>query len=75
VDDQTVMANDKEDMRYMVKKLMEKYKKWELTLNIQKTNVLERKQKNLIMKGNKEVRTCKEYKYLRITLNREGTDD
>jgi len=30
---------------------------------------------NLIMKGNKEVRTCKEYKYLRITLNREGTND
>jgi hypothetical protein len=33
------------------------------------------KAENLVMEGNKEVRACKEYKYLRITLNQEGTDD
>jgi hypothetical protein len=27
------------------------------------------------MEDNTEVRTCKKYKYLRITLNREGTDE
>jgi len=27
------------------------------------------------MQGNKEVRSCKKYKYLRITLNRKGTDE
>jgi len=27
------------------------------------------------MKGNKEIRTCKEYKYLGIIWNREKTDD
>jgi len=30
---------------------------------------------NLVIEGNKEVRTYKEYKYLEITLNREATDD
>jgi hypothetical protein len=28
----------------------------------------------LVIKGNKEVRTCKENKYLGIILNREETD-
>jgi len=39
-------ANDREDIRYMIRKLMEEYEKWEL--NTQKTRYfrLERRQKH-----------------------------
>jgi S-adenosylmethionine/arginine decarboxylase-like enzyme len=49
----------------------------ELTVNIQKTKYLciGAEAENLVMESNKEVRTYREYKYLDITLNREGTDD
>jgi uncharacterized NAD-dependent epimerase/dehydratase family protein len=30
---------------------------------------------NLMMEGNKKVKTCKKYKYLGITLNRKRIDD
>ena len=42
-DDQAVMANDKEDMEYMLRKLIEEYEKWGLKVNIRRlsTCVLE----------------------------------
>jgi len=61
----------------VIRRLIEKYKRWGLTINTQKTKCLciGVEIENLVIEGNKEVRTYKEYKYLEITLNREGTDD
>jgi hypothetical protein len=61
----------------MIRKLIEEYKKWGLTVNTQKTKYLciGAKAENLVMDGNKEIKTYKKYKYLGMTLNREGTDD
>jgi flagellar basal body L-ring protein FlgH len=52
---------------------MEEYEKWELTVNTQKTKYLciGAEVGNLVIEGNKEIITCKEYKYLEIILNRE----
>jgi hypothetical protein len=48
-----------------------------IIVNNQKTKYLciETEVENLVIEGNKEVRTWKEYKYLGIILNQEGTDD
>jgi len=62
--------------------MRKEYKGWGLAVNMQKTKYLcietererERERESLILEGNKEVETCKEYEYLGTTLNREGTD-
>jgi len=48
-----------------------------LDVNTQKTKYLctGTETENLILKGDREVETCKEYEYLATKLNREGTDD
>jgi len=69
----TIIANDRKDFEYGVRKLMKEYEKWLIVIT-QKTRygaVAE----NLVTEGNKEVRTCKKHKYLGITSNREEIDD
>ena len=39
-DDQVVMAQSKEDLEYMCRKLQEVYSKWGLTVNIAKTKYM-----------------------------------
>lgn len=75
--DQAVISNDRDDMEYMVRKLIEEYAKWGLTVNTQRTKYLyiRSNAENLVKDDNKEISTCKEYKYLGTTFNREGTDD
>jgi len=43
---------------------MEMYERWELTITTQKTKYLSigMETENLVMEGNKEIRTCKKYK-------------
>jgi hypothetical protein len=36
-DDQVLLAQDNDDMEYMVRKLKEEYEEWELTINLGKT--------------------------------------
>lgn len=76
-DDQAVMASDKEDMEYMVRKLIEEYGKWRLTVNTEKTKYLciGAEYKNLNLEDNTTITACSSYKYLGSTFNREGTDD
>jgi len=63
-------------MKYIEKKLIEEYERWGLTVKIQKKKYLciESEAENFVIKD-KEVRTCKKYKYLGTILNQEGTDD
>jgi len=63
----------------MVRKLIEEYEMWELIVNIQEMKYLcigakAPESDNGRQQGNLK-RTCKEYKYLGITLNQEGTND
>ena len=39
-DDRVVMAQSKEDLEYMCRKLQEEYSKWDLTMNIAKTKYM-----------------------------------
>lgn len=39
-DDQVVVANNKDDLTCMTRKLQEEYKKWRLEINTQKTKYL-----------------------------------
>lgn len=39
-DDQVVIANDVEDMQYMMRKFMEEYTRWSLSVNLDKTKYL-----------------------------------
>jgi hypothetical protein len=70
-----VISNDREDMEYTVKKLMEK--RWGLTVNIQKTNCIfmHGAEKKSGYGRQERSPNLKELKYLGITLNREGIDD
>lgn len=63
-DDQGLRANDKEDIGYMLRKLMEKYQKWELKINVQKTEYLcvGSDSGNLTIENNKEIAACSEYR-------------
>jgi len=75
----TSLANDRKDIEYIytqyIKKLLEEYEKLGLIVNIQKTIYaylcIGTEAENLIMESNKEVITCKQYKYLGIILNRK----
>ena len=65
-DDQVVMAQSKEDLEYMCRKLQEEYSKWRLALNIAKTNTcLGTDTNNLEMENGDIINGCTEYKYQR----------
>ena len=38
-DDQLIVAQDHDDIEYMVRKLREEYQKWGLTINVHKENI------------------------------------
>jgi hypothetical protein len=40
MDDQSIIAQEKDDAEYMTKKLVEEYQKWDLNINILKTKYL-----------------------------------
>ncbi|KAF2881981.1 hypothetical protein ILUMI_24196 [Ignelater luminosus] len=71
-DDQNIMVNNKGDMEYTVRKLIEKLHKWE-----EKTKYLciGTEPENLVIDKKKEIGVIDEYKYLGTTFNRKGTDD
>lgn len=77
-DDQVVLAEDKEDLEYMTRKLKEEYEKWGLTMNLQKTQYLcvgADQQENLMLEHGDEITVCNDYKYLGVIFDKSGTDD
>jgi len=73
-DDQVVVANENEDIDYMIRKLTEEYEKWGLTINLTKTEYLKIKEdQNDHQLSVKEIRNCEEYKYLGTIIAKEGT--
>ncbi|XP_030767351.1 uncharacterized protein LOC115891091 [Sitophilus oryzae] len=75
-DDQIIVANDKDDMQYMLRKLIEEYGEWGLTVNIAKTKYLciGAQEGNLNLDNGQEIKQCQEYEYLGITFDNTGTD-
>ena len=65
-DDRVAMAQSKEDLEYMCRKLQEEYSKWGLTMNIAKTNYMSLGiDTNYLDLDNGDVITgCTEYNYL-----------
>lgn len=78
-DDQVVIANDREDIEYMMRKLVEEYSRWGLDVNIDKTKYLcvgsEENDIHLTMENNQKIKACQDYKYLGVTFDKTGTDD
>jgi hypothetical protein len=56
---------------------MEKYKNWELELNLDKTHYMciGQQQSDLLLEGGELIKQCTEYKYLGMKINREGKHD
>ena len=46
-DDQVLIAQDHDDMEFMVRKLKEEYKKWGLTMTLEKTKYVQEKKKKV----------------------------
>jgi hypothetical protein len=75
-DDQVVMAQSKEDLEYMCRKLQEEYSIWGLTMNIAKTkNMPLGTDTNYLDLDNGDITTgCTEYKYLGSIFTKDGRD-
>lgn len=75
-DDQVIIANDKEDVEYMLQKLIEEYDKWRLKINKNKTKYLcvGETQENLQIEAG-EIRICKKNKYLGVIFTDMGTNN
>lgn len=75
-DDQVVMAEDQQDMTYMLNKLIEEYTKWGLEVNTEKTQsmVIGGKGQDIEL-DNGIIKTVKYYDYLGVTICEDGKDD
>lgn len=75
-DDQVVIANDKYDMQYMMRKLIAEYAEWGLSVNIEKTQYLciGTEPSTLDLENGQEISNCQNYVYLGVTFDDTGTD-
>ncbi|XP_072383859.1 uncharacterized protein [Diabrotica undecimpunctata] len=77
-DDQVVIAQDKEDLEYMARKLMEENKKLGLEVNLQKTQYLciggENTADDLDLEDGK-IKKCDKCLYLGVKLTKTGRTD
>ena len=77
-DDQVVIAQDEEDLSYMVRKLNEEYTKMGLEINIKKTEYLairDEETTDLEVDENVKIRGTDKFKYLGFTLSKQGTTE
>jgi len=77
VNDQVVLADDKDDLEYMTRKLKEIYEKWGLDMNLSKTKYLYigKTHSNLELDKNSEIDSCQVHKYIGLIFDTGGTDD
>lgn len=77
-DDQVVIAQDEEDLSYMVRKLEEEYKKNGLEMNLNKTEYLTTSSDalvNLEIEDGRQLKGTDKFKYLGFIISREGTTE
>ncbi|XP_044755102.1 uncharacterized protein LOC123314054 [Coccinella septempunctata] len=75
-DDQAILAGDQEDMEYMVRKLVEEYNEWGLTVNLEKTKYLRigGPPGFLDLENGHRISCCRDYVYLGVRFDESGTD-
>jgi len=75
-DYQGVMAESKEDLVYMCRKLQEEYSKWSLTMNIVKTKYksLGTGKNHLELDNDDIISGCTEFRYLGSIFTKDGRD-
>ncbi|XP_060522514.1 uncharacterized protein LOC132699683 [Cylas formicarius] len=76
-DDQVIMAQDYDDVKYMMRKLIEEYKKWGLEINLPKTRYMciGGAQRDLLLEDGQAIKSCETYKYLGMYIASTGTLD
>lgn len=75
-DDQVIIAEDEEDMKYMLTKLIEEYNNWGLEVNTEKTKYLLIGGKGQDLElDNGAIKSVEEYEYLGVTVCEDGRDD
>ncbi|XP_060524437.1 uncharacterized protein LOC132700877 [Cylas formicarius] len=75
--DQVIMAQDYDDVEYMMRKLIEEYKKWGLEVNLPKTKYMciGGAQCDLLLEDAQAIKSCETYKYLGMYISSSGTLD
>ena len=75
-DDQIVLAEDRDDIEYMTRKLLEEYRRWGLEINLGKTEymVAGGEGSNLVIDDD-VIKHTKEYKYLGVLITSDNRDD
>lgn len=77
-DDQLVIAQSKEDLEYMTRKLLKEYQQWRLTVNVNKTEYMCSEMDvfgvNLVLENGTTIEICDNFKYLGFTFSFDGKD-
>lgn len=76
-DDQVIIAQDSEDLSYMMRKLLEEFTEWGLEVNMEKTEYMSigGDQHSLRVEENQEIKLCEDYKYLGVKITQDGKLD
>jgi hypothetical protein len=73
-DDQVLIVQDHDDMEFMAQKLQEEYKKWGLTMNLEKNKYLciGEEKESLKFDSGEEIKLSTECTYLRTKIDQTG---
>ena len=77
-DDQVVIAQDEEDLSYMMRKLKEEYEDAGLEINLDKTEFLQtisNVTENLNIDSSIEIKGTEKFKYLGFTITQNGNTE
>ena len=76
-DDQVVVAQDQDDAEYMMRKLVEEYRKWGLEVSISKSEKMTfgGDQQSIELEDGQQIKGCEHYKYLGVRLTQDGRTD
>lgn len=76
-DDQVLLAQDKEDLEYMTRKIKEEYEKAGLSMNVKKTRYLcvGEEAVDLDLENGEKIAVCDHYKYLGVRIEKDGRDE
>ena len=71
-DDQVLIAQYHDDMEYMTRKLKERYEKWGLAINLEKTKYVCIGERKEILKfdDGEEIKPCTEFRYKNRSVGR-----
>ncbi|XP_030746451.1 uncharacterized protein LOC115875188 [Sitophilus oryzae] len=77
-DDQIILTQDYEDLKYKTRKLTKEYSKWGLEVNLKRTEYMciGCEQQNLILEQQQQkIKHCQKYKYLGMHISNDGSVD